>query len=279
MEAESRIAIQYYYQMTMKFILFLITAIYNASLGQCGYMWSCKRVGVVKRINNNRHQLRGNSNTEIGRLVLCDNVVGGELMEFDIRNMKDGGENFKFDKLFDPHNPTVEVEQENEYEGFKVVDHKIGEIVEFYGTNLPPSCKDSDDEPWCNIILSDSPSCHDEDAFQKSKTIRQMHYITDYRGSTGDTEWQSYNSTLLKYNFLGFPGLVSQTVSAHFTDQTGKRVACAIIESEEDSEKLIEDRPSTYMSKDIRKKVVGASLVQEGPQNWQVPLSYNIVPE
>ena len=243
-EWRRRIAIQYLYQ-TMKFIL-LIAAIYNASFGQCNdeylvpdgpYAYR-KRIGIVRKIDDS-HQLRGNSNAgeEIARVELCDYVdVDREFMKFDIRN-----------------------ERENEYDVYNYVDHKIGESVWFYGTNLPPNCNDSDDEPRCNIILSDLPSCLDEDAFQKSKTIRQMHYITNYRGSTGEVEWQSDNSTLLEYDFPGMPALISRTASVHFTDQTGKRVACAIVESEEDSLKLFNNGlpPIQYMTK----KVDGASLV------------------
>ena len=240
-------------QIKMKCIL-LIAAIYITSYGQCqGEKF--ERAGIVRRINDSHHhhQLRGSSNTEkIGQVALCDLVVDDELHHL-------GREGY---------NPDDDD-----------VDQTIGESVWFYGTNLPPNCTDSDDEQLCNIILSDSPSCHDEDVFQRSKTIRQMHYITDHRGCTGDTEWHQ-----LYYRFSGMPALISRTASVHFTDQTGKRVACAIIESEEDSGKLFFDgynNPSSEprILKDITKKVVGASIVREGPQNWQDPLSYNLVPE
>ena len=212
-------------------------------------------------------------------------------MKFDTRDMKDGGENFKFDK------------RENEYEGYKWVDHAFGESVWFYGTKLPPNCNDSDgdDEPSCNIILSDSPSCHDEEAFQKSKTIRQMHYITDHEGNTGHPleEWfierAGVNTTSVQYDFLGFPGLVSQTASVHITDQNGKRVACAIMESEEDSKELLDNESMAMAIHDMTEKVVGASLVLEGRDsryegddsefvmsqvhNFGDPLNFHLVPE
>ena len=236
-------------QIKMKCIL-LIAAIYITSYGQC-YGEKFERAGIIRRINDSHHQLRGNSNTEkIGQVELYDRVVDDELHPF-------GREDYK-----DSDNDDV--------------DQTIGESVWFYGTkNLPPNCTDSDDEQLCNIILSDSPSCHDEDVFQKSKTIRQMHYITDHNGST---------DAQLFYDFPGMPALISRTASVHFTDQTGKRVACAIIESEEDSGKLffeVYNNPSSVprIMKDMTKKVVGASIVREGPQNWQDPLSYNLVPE
>lgn len=267
MEVESLESRTNIYQMTMKFILLIAAILYNASFGQCddgldyGHdSYSCKRVGIVRKINNSHHhQLRGNDNTEeeIGRVELCCRTVKMEMFKFDIRDMKDnGGENFKFDY------------RENEHEGYKWVDHTFGEAVEFYGTNLPPNCNDSDDEQLCNIILSDSPSCHDEAVFQKSKKICQMHYITDHEGNTGHPleEWfierAGVNTTSVQYDFLGFPGLVSQTASVHVTDQTGKRVACAIVESEEDSKELLD-----YESRgihDMTEKVAGASLVLEG---------------
>ena len=62
------------------------------------------------------------------------------------------------------------------------------------------------------------------------------------------------------------PALISRTASVHFTDQTGKRVACAIMESEEDSEKLLLDDESRVIYNrvvyDMTKEVEGgASLV------------------
>ena len=275
--------------MTMKFI-FLIAAFYNASLGQCndeydyGHdSYSCKRAGIVRKIDGSHHQLRGNSNTEIGHVELCHRAVQNYI---DMNENR--GENSNFDK------------RENEYEGYIFVDHAIGESVWFYGTNLPPNCYDSDDEPRCNIILSDSPSCHDEDVFQKSKTIRQMHYITDPEGNAGHPleEWikeEGVNTTLLEYDFPGLPGLVSRTASVHFTDQTGKRVACAIVESEEDSKKLLDHEYDLMVIHDMSKKVVGASLVLEGRDsryegdtsefvmsqvhNWGDPLNFHLLPE
>lgn len=206
-------------------------------------MWSCKRVGIIKKTNDSQ-QLRGNNNEEeIGRVKLCNRVTDVELMLFDIRDMDhQRRREFKFDI------------KETDYEGFKLVELKVGELIMFNGTSLPPNCTDSDETSSCNIILSDSPTCHDKDAFQKSKTIRQMHYITDHTGSTNDV-W-------LQHEFPGLPAFSDMTTTVHFTDQNGARVACAILESEEDSEKLFDDEPDLFYTKDITKKVVAASHVE-----------------
>ena len=227
-ETRSRRSNKYHYE-----IHTFIAAIYVTS---CYGMWSCKRVGIIKKTNDSQ-QLRGNNNEEeIGRVKLCDRSTSEELMK---------------------------VEEENVDEGWKLVYHKVGESIWFNGTSLPPNCTDSDETSSCNIILSDSPTCHDKDAFQKSKTIRQMHYITDHTGSTNDV-W-------LQHEFPGLPAFSDMATTVHFTDQNGARVACAILESEEDSETLLDD--DSFYTKDITKKVVAASHVEQSQSRFAVDSS------
>ena len=136
---------------------------------------------------------------------------------------------------------------------------KMGVQLWFRGTNLPPNCTDSDDSS-CKIILTDSPSC-DFESFQKSKKIRQLHYITDHAGSTG-------TDTYLVHSFPAPAALSPMPTSIHFTDHNGAPVACAIIESYEDSQDD-EEGDTYYHLHHITKKVgVNVETVRI-PLGWE----------